>query len=108
MASKAVTSCLRGWRDVSQVIAANYAYALDAGLFLIRRIDEDQADDILEAFYKFMIGDSGYTPAEAQHRLSKICSVLRIDPRTGSRLNHIHRKLTVRFRLSGAPWNAFV
>jgi hypothetical protein len=57
--------------EISQVIAANYAYALDAGLFLIPKVDEDQADDILEAFYKFSDRDSGYTPAEAQSRLTQ-------------------------------------
>jgi hypothetical protein len=57
--------------EISQVIAANYAYALDAGLFLIPKVDEDQADDILEAFYKFHDRDSGYTPAEAQSRLTQ-------------------------------------
>jgi hypothetical protein len=57
--------------EISQVIAANYAYALDAGLFLIPKVDEDQADDILEAFYKFNDRDSGFTPAEAQSRLTQ-------------------------------------
>jgi hypothetical protein len=57
--------------EISEVIAANYAYALDAGLFLIPKVDEDQADDILEAFYKFNDRDSGYTPAEAQRRLTQ-------------------------------------
>jgi hypothetical protein len=57
--------------EISQVIAANYAYALDAGLFLIPKVDGDQAEDILEGFYKFNDRDSGYTPAEAQSHLTQ-------------------------------------
>jgi len=57
--------------EISEVIAANYAYALDAGLLLIPKVDEDQADDILEAFYKFNDRDSDYAPAEAQRRLTQ-------------------------------------
>jgi hypothetical protein len=55
--------------EISQIIAANYAHALDAGLFLVPKVDEDQADDILEAFYKLNDRDSGHMPAEAQNRL---------------------------------------
>lgn len=35
----------------AQVIAANYAYSLDAGLYLIPEIDRRQAEDLLETFY---------------------------------------------------------
>jgi hypothetical protein len=57
--------------EIAQVIAANYAYALDAGLFLIPEVDKDQAEDILEGFYKLYDRDSGLTPAEAQARLTE-------------------------------------
>ncbi|WP_439925267.1 hypothetical protein [Nitrobacter sp. JJSN] len=42
--------CERG-DDLDQVIAANYAHALDAGLFLISQTEREHADDILERFY---------------------------------------------------------
>jgi len=35
----------------AQVIAANYAYSLDAGLCLIPEIEKSQAEDLLETFY---------------------------------------------------------
>lgn len=35
----------------AQVIAANYAYSLDAGLCLIPEVDRRQAEDLLESFY---------------------------------------------------------
>ena len=57
--------------ELSQVIAANYAFALDAGLFLIPKVDEDQAHDLLERFYKVYDRDSGFAPAEAQAQLSQ-------------------------------------
>ncbi|WP_093760377.1 hypothetical protein [Tardiphaga sp. OK245] len=37
--------------DISQVIAANYAYSLRAGLILIRETKRDEIDRILERFY---------------------------------------------------------
>jgi hypothetical protein len=55
--------------ELSQVIAANYAFALDAGLFLIPEVDKDEAEDLLEVFYKIHDSDSGIPPAEAQARL---------------------------------------
>jgi hypothetical protein len=42
--------CERG-DDLSQVIAANYAQALGAGLFLISETEREHADSILERFY---------------------------------------------------------
>jgi hypothetical protein len=57
--------------ELAQVIAANYAFALDAGLFLIPELDEDVADDLLESFYKLYDSDIGVAPDEAQARLSQ-------------------------------------
>lgn len=37
--------------ELSQVIAANYAYAIGAGLFLISAVDKDKAEAICEEFY---------------------------------------------------------
>lgn len=63
-----IVVCEQG-EEISEVIAANYAYALDAGLFLIPEVDRDRADEILEAFYTLSDGKSGSTPQEAQLRL---------------------------------------
>jgi hypothetical protein len=62
--------CEQG-EEISEVIAANYAYALGAGLFMIPEVDRDQVDDILEAFYKFNDPDYGYTSADNQSRLTQ-------------------------------------
>ncbi len=37
--------------ELSQVIAANYAFALDAGLWLSPQISREKADEVLEEFY---------------------------------------------------------
>lgn len=64
-----IVVCEQG-EEISEVIAANYAYALDAGLFLITEVDRDRADEILEAFYS--LNDRlGVTPQEAQSRLTQ-------------------------------------
>ena len=65
-----IVVCEEG-EEISQVVAANYAFALDAGLFLIPEVDNDQAEDLLDGFYKLYERDSGLSPAEAQARLSQ-------------------------------------
>jgi hypothetical protein len=84
--SKHMVVCEEG-EDLSQVIAANYAFALGAGLCLIPEIDKDQAEDLLEGFYKLSDRDSGLTPADAQARLRQeliaLCGSLPI-PEEGS------------------------
>lgn len=55
--------------DLSQVIAANYAYSLGAGLHIIPAVGRDRADEILEKFYRLSDKDGGLSPAEAQQRL---------------------------------------
>jgi hypothetical protein len=40
-----IVVCEEG-EEIAQIIAANYAYALDAGLFLIPEVDKAQADDL--------------------------------------------------------------
>ncbi len=73
--------------ELSQVIAANYAFALDAGLFLIPEMDKDRAEDLLEGFYKVYDRDFSLSPAEAQARLRQellaLCGSLPI-PENGS------------------------
>jgi hypothetical protein len=66
--NKHIVVCEEG-EELSQVIAANYAFALDAGLFLIPEIDKDQAEDILEGFYQLYDQASGLAPAQVQARL---------------------------------------
>jgi hypothetical protein len=67
--SRHVVVCEEG-EEISQVIAANYAFALDAGLALIPEVDDETANDIVEEFYKSQDGVDGVSPSEAQARLS--------------------------------------
>jgi hypothetical protein len=84
--SKHMVVCEEG-NDLAQVISANYAFALDAGLVLIPEVGEDQAKDLLEGFYKLYDRDSGLAPAVAQAQLSQqmlaLCGSLPI-PEDGS------------------------
>ncbi len=61
--------CEQG-EELSEIIAANYAYALNAGLFLIPEVDRDHADDVLESFYSLYDRKDG-TPADAQSQLTQ-------------------------------------
>lgn len=73
--------------ELVQVIAANYAFALGAGLHLIPSVSREQSDDLLESFYKLYDRDTGISPSEAQQRLSNellnICGSLPV-PERGS------------------------
>ena len=62
-----IVVCEEG-EELSEVIAANYAFALDAGLFLIPEVDDDQVEEILESFYKLQ-DHPELAPAEMQARL---------------------------------------
>jgi len=68
---KAVTSCLRGRRRYLSGHCGKLRLRAGCRTVFDTKVDEDQADDILEAFYKFNDRDSGYTPAEAQNRLTQ-------------------------------------
>jgi hypothetical protein len=57
--------------ELAQLIAANYAFALNAGLFLIPEVDRDRAEDLLEAFYKLQDGGMDMSPEEGQAQLRK-------------------------------------
>lgn len=78
---------------LSEVIAANYAFALGAGLSIIPEVDEVEAGEILEAYYS--IDDAGGSQAEIrrhlQARLRKLCGDIPL-PRNGS-LTFFTRKL---------------
>jgi hypothetical protein len=63
-----IVVCEEG-EELSEVIAANYAFALDAGLFLIPKVDEDRAEELLEGFYKLQDHGGDLAPAEIQARL---------------------------------------
>jgi hypothetical protein len=54
--------------ELSQVIAANYAFALNAGLFLIPEVHQERADELLEGFYNLQ-DQRDVAPAEMQARL---------------------------------------
>lgn len=64
--------CEKG-NDLAQVIAANYAYALNGGLFLISETQRERADEILEQFYS-VYDDRDRSATSA---LRELCSELR-------------------------------
>lgn len=55
--------------ELAQVIAANYAFALDAGLTLIPEVNKEAADALLEFFYTMYDPGSGLSPQQAQEYL---------------------------------------
>jgi hypothetical protein len=55
--------------ELAQVIAANYAFALGAGLSLIPEVDEDAAEALLEFFYTMYDAGSSLSPRQAQEHL---------------------------------------
>ena len=70
---------------LSEVIAANYSFALGAGLCIIPQVDKVEAAEILEAYYS--IDDRGGSQADArrhlQARLRELCGDIPL-PRNGS------------------------
>lgn len=72
-------------KTLSEVIAANYAYALNAGLCVIGETDEVERRDLLEAYYS--IDAPGKNPAEVrnllQARLREFCAGVEL-PAEGS------------------------
>jgi hypothetical protein len=57
--------------ELAQVIAANYAFSLGAGLHLIPAIDDPAAEDILERFYSVM-DQQRMSPSEALGELKEL------------------------------------
>lgn len=88
---------------LSEVIAANYAFALDAGLRLIPAVPDSEAAEILEAYYS--IDDSRGSQAETrqklQVRLRALCGDFDL-PRNGS-LTFFTRKLPFGVAFSELP-----
>lgn len=62
----------------AQVIAANYAYSLDAGLCLIPEVDRRNAEDLLETFYSLYELQESVAGAldRLQHRLRELTGPL--------------------------------
>jgi hypothetical protein len=56
--------------DLAQVIAANYAYALRAGLCLIPEVDEQKSDELLESFYS-LYDERRFSQTESLERLKE-------------------------------------
>jgi len=89
---------------LSQVIAANYAFALRAGLHLIPAVDRDLTDEILEAFYSvYDQAEVSQTQAlnQLEARLRNLCGPLPLPP-NGS-VTFITGGLPFGFGLQEAP-----
>lgn len=87
-----VVVCERG-ELLSEVIAANYAFSLNAGLHLIDATDEVERNELLEAYYS--IDAPGISPgdlrAQLKRRLREMCGDLRIP--SGGSITFISREL---------------
>ena len=71
---------------LSEVIAANYAFALGAGLSIIPTINKDEAADLMEGYYRIGGDPEIHTSAllgELQARLRAACGAIPV-PRGGS------------------------
>jgi len=90
--------------DLSEVIAANYAYALGAGLCLIPEVDRTAAEEILERFYSvYENRQLSATQAldELKCELQALCGPLPISP-SGS-VTFITGRLPYGFAFPGTP-----
>jgi hypothetical protein len=68
--------------DLSEVVAANYAYAMRGGLCLIPKIDEQVADDVIESFNN--LNDNAERPRgdalrALQEELRRLCGPLPLE-----------------------------
>jgi hypothetical protein len=76
-----------GGNDLTQVIAANYAFAISAGLLIIPEVDDEYANELLEQFYSINAPDSQRSPRQSRQflveRLSAMCGSLPV-PQGGS------------------------
>ena len=70
--------------ELSEVIAANYAFALGAGLCLIPEVDKSKSEAILENFYSLYEQGAAGSPTEVLERLNgqllELCGPLPIPP----------------------------
>jgi hypothetical protein len=67
---------------LAEVIAANYAYALNAGLCIIDETDEVERKELLEAYYSIDAPrvNSGEVRDRLQHRLRELCNGVELPP----------------------------
>jgi hypothetical protein len=95
--------CEQG-EDLSEVIAANYAFALGAGLHLIPQTADPVAEDILERFYSVM--DQTRMAAtdaltELKAKLRDRCGPIAIPP--GGSITFVTRRLPYGFAFPEVP-----
>jgi hypothetical protein len=73
-----------GGEDLTQVIAANYAFAMNAGLVIIPEVDNEYANVLLEQFYSMYARDAERAPKQSRQflikRLSALCGPLPVPP----------------------------
>lgn len=89
---------------LSQVIAANYAFALRAGLCLIPEVDKAKSEALLERFYSlYEQRDISQTEAleGLRDQLRALCGDLSIPP--GGSITFITGRLPYGFAFSGTP-----
>ncbi len=93
-----------GGNDLSQVIAANYAYALRGGLCIVPEIAEDRSEELLERLYS-LYDDQTASPTESlghiKHQLRDLCGPLAIPP--GGSVTFVTDRLPYGFAFSEAP-----
>jgi hypothetical protein len=105
VASKAshLVACEEG-NDIAQVIAANYAYALGAGLCLIPKVDETVRDELMEQFYA--VYDKRYAPltellGQLKREILALCGPLPIP--VGGSITFVTSGLPFGFGVSNVP-----
>jgi hypothetical protein len=90
--------------ELAQVIAANYAFSLGAGLHLIPAIDDPAAEDVLERFYSVM-DQQRMAPSVALEELKSLlrarCADIAIP--AGGSLTFIIRRLPYGFGFPEVP-----
>jgi hypothetical protein len=89
---------------LAEVIAANYAYALRAGLFLIPEISRDVSDELMERFYS-LYEDRAVSPTDALEQLkeefSRLTGPLAVPP--GGSITFVSGGLPLGFSVPEVP-----
>lgn len=89
---------------MAQVIAANYAYALGAGLCLIPQVDETLRENILEQFYALYDNRSSAPPDilnQLRREMRDLCGQLPIP--TGGSITFVTSELPFGFAVTDCP-----
>jgi hypothetical protein len=92
--------------QLSEVIAANYAYSIGAGLHIIPAIPETTNNELMERFYSlYETNESGFSPThqleELQGEFRKMCGS--VDVRHGMSLTIISKELPLGFGFPEVP-----